>query len=114
MARGAIDARWTGRASVTTGAGDRARQVHRRRAQRVDVGLGDGEQRMIEDRRAAARVAGETTRGIRWHHGNLDRRVAGNDTIDRLGMAADAGALPEVLRPRFVGPRRGVATEARL
>src|SRR6266850_7510094 len=78
----------------------------------MDVGLGDGEQWVIEARGAAARMAGETTRGIRWHHGDLDRGVTGDDPIDRLGMAADTVSLPEVLSPRLVGPRRGVASEA--
>src|SRR5882672_12371656 len=80
----------------------------------MDVGLGDGEQWVIEARGAAARMAGETTRGIRWHHGDLDRGVTGDDPIDRLRVAADAGAFPEVLGPRLVGSDRGVASEARL
>src|SRR6267143_1485821 len=57
-------------------------------------------------------MAGETTRGVRWQHGDLDRGVTGDDAIDRLRVAADAGAFSEVLRPGFVGPRRGVASEA--
>ena len=112
MAGGAIDPSRTGRAGVTAGARDRARQVHCRCAQRVNVGLGDAEQRVIEARGAAARVAAETTRGIGGDYGDLDRGVTGDDAIDRLRMAADAGALLEVLRPRFVGPRRGVTSEA--
>jgi len=109
MARGAIDPCGTSGPGVTAGAGDHARQVHRRRAQRVDVALGDGEQRVIEGCGAAARVAGETTGGIRGRYGDLDRCVTGNDAIDWLGMAAAAGALPEVLRPGFCrsSPWRG-------
>src|SRR6267378_5022381 len=112
MAGRAIDAGWAGRSGMTARAGDRAGQVHRRCAQRMDVGPGNGERGVIEARGAAARMTGETTRGICGHYGDLDRGVTGDDAVDRLVVAADTGALPEVLRPGFVGPRRGVTGEA--
>src|SRR5882724_9245761 len=70
----------------------------------------DREGGMIEWRRPASRMAAEAGRGVGGETRNPG--MAAGDTIELFAVTGCAVSLPEVLSPRLVGPRRGVASEA--